>query len=154
MPRIAKPKTARRKGAPPVLTGTYYYTVDAKGRVVVPATFHAALGGRLLLTVGAPGTLVLFNSADVALRCAWLLGTKERARALLAQALPVERDKNTGRITIPHHLRAHAGIVTGVYQEVAVIGFGEVAVIMPGEHWQEQTRQALRRILGMDGVAV
>lgn len=41
-----------------MLTGTYPYQVDAKGRVIIPPRFHGQLGFAFVLT-RAPGRLAL-----------------------------------------------------------------------------------------------
>lgn len=112
--------------------GTHQNRLDAKGRVSVPAPFRTVLkaqNGANGATIGVP--LVLRPSHQHPCIEAWpekafqaLAEPLERlshfsqeqedlAAALYADAFPVETDKE-GRIVLPDHLVAHAGLTEAV----------------------------------------
>ena len=101
--------------------GTDRYSIDEKGRLIVPASMRRVSEGEEPLNV-----FVLLRGAD---RCLWMyaledwkdfedklrgwsLGTTEQrkvARQFLAGAIKVTVDKQ-GRISIPSSLVSHAGL--------------------------------------------
>jgi MraZ protein len=111
--------------------GTHQNRLDAKGRVSVPAPFRAALRAHAEAS-GLPGPqLVLRPSHKHACIEGWpaavfqSLATPldrldlfsedhdDLAAALYADAFPAESDKE-GRIVLPEHLTAHAGLKDAV----------------------------------------
>ncbi len=137
--------------------GTHQNRLDAKGRVSVPAPFRAALralgNGNGNGNGEASASLVLRPSHKHACIEAWpaaafhdLAAPLQRldvfseahddlAAALYADAFPVETDRE-GRIVLPEHLAAHAGLS----DSVVFMGLGRIFQI-----WEPQAAERRRR---------
>ena len=94
----------------------YYHTVDAKGRLIVPAKYREQLGDEFVITKGLDGCLFVYGNADWEIlekKLTSLPVTNANARKLtrffLAGATVFEVDKK-GRILIPAVLREVAGL--------------------------------------------
>ncbi|MBR5527938.1 MAG: division/cell wall cluster transcriptional repressor MraZ [Clostridia bacterium] len=97
-----------------MLTGQYLHTLDAKGRVFVPAKFRADLQGELVIVRGLDDCLVLYNREQweafiKKLETYGEMQMKRIKRFILASAFNTELDSQ-GRIVISQELRSHAGI--------------------------------------------
>lgn len=95
-------------------TGEYNHSIDAKGRVIVPAKFREVLGDVFVVTRGLDGCLFVYpkNVFDEVLdKLAKLPTTSKDARAfsrfISGSASDVETDKQ-GRILITPNLRKFA----------------------------------------------
>ena len=110
------------------LTGAYEHTLDAKGRLVVPAALRAPLlesGG--YLTKELDGCLGLLPPAVFdAISEKWAAGAadgrrrdRDAQRSFMAGAAPVELDRH-GRIAIPRNLREFARLAS----DCVVVGLG------------------------------
>ena len=102
-----------------MLTGKYEHTVDAKGRVFVPAKFRADLQGDLIIVRGLDDCLVLYNKEqwDAFIKKLEAYGEmqmKKIKRFILASAFNTELDAQ-GRIVISSDLREYAGIKREIY---------------------------------------
>ncbi len=95
--------------------GEYNHTIDAKGRLIVPAKFREELGEAFVITNGNDGCLNIYTNEawETFLGKLQLLPNKEDKRKIVrkfvAQANTVELDKQ-GRILVPSALREHAGL--------------------------------------------
>ena len=139
--------------------GTHQNRLDAKGRVSVPAPFRTVLkaqNGANGATIGVP--LVLRPSHQHPCIEAWpekafqaLAEPLERlshfsqeqedlAAALYADAFPLETDKE-GRIVLPDHLVAHAGLT----EAVVFMGLGKTFQIWEPERLTIRTTEARQR---------
>ena len=94
----------------------YYHTVDAKGRLIVPAKYREQLGDEFVITKGLDGCLFVYGNDDWEIlekKLTSLPVTNANARKLtrffLAGATVCEVDKQ-GRILIPAVLREFAGL--------------------------------------------
>ncbi|MCR5419893.1 MAG: division/cell wall cluster transcriptional repressor MraZ [Lachnospiraceae bacterium] len=93
--------------------GEYNHTIDAKGRLIVPAKFREELGEAFVITNGNDGCLNIYTNEDWETfleKIQALPNTKDKriiVRKLVSQANTVEVDKQ-GRILIPPALREHA----------------------------------------------
>lgn len=119
-----------------MLKGEHQYALDDKGRVVIPPRFRRVLGDQVVLTRGIDPCVTVYSptewvKVEEALR---RLPTRQRdvVRYLLAGAVDVDLDRQ-GRITLPQHLRQHAGIE----RDVVVVG-----LISRLEIWSLATWQA------------
>jgi MraZ protein len=99
-----------------VFTGEYRHTLDEKGRIAVPARFRAQLEGGAVVSRWIDGCLAIHPRTgwdDLAARVAGLPITSAQARlfqrAVFAGASEAEFDRQ-GRILLPAHLRAEAGL--------------------------------------------
>jgi MraZ protein len=96
--------------------GKYRHSVDAKGRLAIPARFREQLPSGSVVTIGPDGALRIYPPAEWAqvmgaLRLSEATSPTERAlvRRLFAEASEVEFDAQ-GRVLIPASLREAAGI--------------------------------------------
>ena len=110
--------------------GEYNHTIDAKGRLIIPAKFREQLGETFVITNGNDGCLNIYTNEDweTSLEKLQLLpgnvDKRKLVRALVAKANTVEVDKQ-GRILIPTALREHAGldkdvVLAGVIDKIEV----------------------------------
>ncbi|MDD2422429.1 MAG: division/cell wall cluster transcriptional repressor MraZ [Heliobacteriaceae bacterium] len=118
--------------------GEYQHTVDAKGRLFIPARFREALGERFVATKGLDGCLFVYPLEEWKRLEAKLKGlpfTRADARAFqrffFSGAAECEVDRQ-GRILIPVHLREYAALT----KEAVVIGVSTRVEIWSHERWQ------------------
>ena len=109
--------------------GEFGHSVDAKGRMAIPAKFRTSISGGAIITRGLDRCLFVFTAKDwetlaVKLNSLPLAQANSRAfaRLMLAGASNVELDSQ-GRILIPDFLRKYAGLgknvrVIGVYKRM------------------------------------
>ena len=111
--------------------GEYSHSIDAKGRLIIPAKFRELLGEQFVVTKGFDGCLFVFaqegwDKFEEKLQS--LPMDKPEARMLgrffIAGAIDAETDKQ-GRILIPANLLQHAGIE----KEAVIAGVGNRAEI-------------------------
>lgn len=114
----------------------YNHSIDAKGRIIVPAKFREELGDEFVVTLGLDGCLFLYPNAEWEEFVAQLkqLPGNRQARQLqryfLAGAVNCEVDKQ-GRILIPAKLREHAKLE----KEVVFVGVLGKIEIWSKEQW-------------------
>ena len=96
--------------------GEYNHTIDAKGRLIIPAKFREPLGEEFVLTRGLDGCLYIYpmdewEAFEEKLRALPLTNKDARAfsRFFVAGATTCELDKQ-GRILVPQTLREFAGL--------------------------------------------
>ncbi len=120
--------------------GQFRYSIDEKGRLMIPARFREALQGGAYLTQGFDKCLmvmteVYFQEVYERLNAMNLTDPIARIlrRLLLASAYQVEVDR-VGRILLPANLREFA-----VLENAAVIvGQGEYFEVWAPDEWQKQ----------------
>ena len=117
------------------MTGIYQHTLDAKGRLFIPAKLREELGETFYVTISPEKCLSAYsqeNWDDVARRVAAMTNVQQRKmRPLFAYAAKCELD-NQGRTLIPAHLREYAGLT----KNVTVVGCNNHAEIWDEESWQ------------------
>lgn len=119
--------------------GEYSHSVDAKGRIIMPAKFREILGDMFVVTKGLDGCLFVYPNEE------WKnienkfreipLTTKDArkfSRFFFAGAADCEVDKQ-GRVLIPSVLREFAGL----NKEVVLVGVLNRIEIWSKERWQE-----------------
>jgi MraZ protein len=118
--------------------GRFEHSVDAKGRVAVPARFRDRLSGELVLTRGNDRCLYLFTQDSWEPLAAKLnalptgdADARNLRRAVFSAAEPVELDKQ-GRIVVAEHLRQYASISGNV----TIIGLGDYIEIWDQTAWE------------------
>ena len=106
----------RKWGAIVMLMGEYNHTIDAKGRLIVPAKFREVLGDEFVVTKGLDNCLFVYpndewQKFEEKLQTLPLTNKNARqfTRFFLAGAASVEVDKQ-GRILLPSVLREFAGL--------------------------------------------
>ncbi len=116
------------------MTGTYQHTLDAKGRLFIPAKLREELGDVFFVTLSMEKCLSAYSSDS------WdrfMEKIKEmprvkqiKMRPLFSHAAKVELDAQ-GRILLPQALRDFAGLV----KNVTVVGNGECTEFWDSDEW-------------------
>jgi MraZ protein len=121
--------------------GQYRHTIDAKGRLIVPARFRDLVDDGAYIAQGFDRNLMVLTSSAfemVSQRVNRMSLTDEVARQLrrliFATADRVELDK-TGRIRLPQFLMDVAGLAG----EAMVVGVGDYFEIWAPERWERQS---------------
>ena len=138
-----------------MLIGEYSHTMDAKGRVFIPAKFREELGENFIVTRGTEACLFVFSPE------AWMefagklqhipvMDTEAQKflRLQFASATDCTPDKQ-GRILLPARLREHAGLE----KEVVAIGVMSRVELWSKEAWEaynaygsKEYEQALKKL--------
>jgi len=122
-----------------VLLGEYSHTLDAKGRLTIPARFRAELEPGLVVTRGYEPCLVaypLHEWAVLASKVAQLSRASHTARAYSRLVFGGAHEANLdkmGRILIPSFLREYASIG----EETIIAGLNTYIEIWSPEKWQQ-----------------
>ena len=119
------------------LMGTYYQSMDAKGRMTFPAKLREIIGERIVVTRGSDGCLFVYSRGDfdiMSKKISKLPMSQARdfQRVFMANASDVEPDKQ-GRILIPPVLRSLAGLD----KEVVVVGVSDRCEIWDRQKWDD-----------------
>ena len=126
-----------------MLRGEAEYALDEKGRVVIPPKFRAAMGERVTVTRWIDPCLAAFSPVEwqrveEKLR-AQPLKNRNFVRLVLSAAEDCDLDRQ-GRIYLPPHLRAYAGITRGV----TIIGMGTRLEIWSTPHWRAVLKKVVK----------
>ena len=129
-------------GEPPgrmcsMLIGEFEHSLDAKGRLIMPAKLREAIGDKFVVTKGLDGRLFAFSieewsNFEEKLKSLPLSNrnSREFTRFFLSGATECEIDKQ-GRFLIPTNLRETASL----QKEVVIIGVGTRIEIWDKEKW-------------------
>lgn len=125
-----------------MLVGSYKNTIDAKGRVFLPAKFRSYLGERIIIVKGAEGCLVVYTEEKFTeyierLRKNGETAAKKYLRYLNLTAASIEPDAQ-GRILLTNELREHAGLTkdvlfVGMYDTVEIWNEEKAEMSVMGE---------------------
>jgi len=126
-----------------MLRGEAEYALDEKGRVVIPPKFRAAMGERVIVTRWIDPCLAVFSPVEwqrveEKLR-AQPLKNRNFVRLVLSAAEDCDLDRQ-GRIYLPPHLRAYAGIARGV----TIIGMGSRLEIWSTPQWRTVLKKVVK----------
>lgn len=116
--------------------GEYNHSIDAKGRVIVPAKFREELGEEFVVTLGLDGCLFVYPDEEwqsFVGKLKELPGNKEARqlqRYFMAGAATCEVDKQ-GRILLPAKLREQAALE----KEIVFVGVVGKIEIWSKERW-------------------
>lgn len=111
--------------------GEFTVSMDAKGRIAIPAKFRSLLNASAVVTRGLDRSLLLYPKKEweeLAKKLSGLPITKSDSRAVsrhfLAGAFDAELDKQ-GRMMIPDYLRKFASltkrvVVAGLYNRIEI----------------------------------
>jgi len=114
--------------------GEHHYSLDEKGRIVLPPKFRRDLGTRVVVTRGLDECVAVYSPAGWAKNEKKLnalpVNRRDFARFMLGSAEDVELDKQ-GRMTIPAHLRQYAKIE----RDAVVVGMGGRLEIWNEQNW-------------------
>lgn len=120
--------------------GRYEHSIDAKGRLTIPAKFRADLASGIVVTKGMDRCLFLFPKdgfETLAARISELPITREEAREFRRQMFADANDDypdKQGRVIVPPYLREYAGIDS----QVIVIGLNTYAEIWSAAEWKNR----------------
>ena len=124
------------------MTGTYEHSIDAKGRLFIPAKLREELGVTFYLAMGVDECLAIYPQET------WNRFTEKFAslpmsqsaamRPLFANASKCELDSQ-GRIVIPQKLRKYAGLE----KDAVIIGVNDRAEIWSAETWNAREEEEL-----------
>lgn len=125
--------------------GDYQHTLDAKGRVSLPAKFRAEMTGKLVIAKGLDACLYVYPAEEYNAFVENLFPrddfdprVRKVRRFFTAGATEAEFD-SAGRVGLPANLRKHAGLE----RDVAVIGNGNRIEIWDAGAWDTyQTGEA------------
>jgi len=122
-----------------VFIGEYEHTVDAKGRVIMPAKLREDIGEKFILTKGLDGCLFAYSQTEWTnfeekLKTLPLTNKNARdfVRFFLSGAIECEIDKQ-GRFLIPSNLRAYSKLD----KDIVIIGVGTRIEVCNKEAWQQ-----------------
>lgn len=118
------------------MTGTYEHSLDAKGRLFLPAKLREELGEVFYLAMGIDTCLAIYPLSTwerFTEKLASLPMSQSRVmRSFFANAVKCEPDKQ-GRIVIPQRLRQYAKLS----RDVVILGVNDRAEIWSQELWEE-----------------
>jgi MraZ protein len=134
--------------------GEHQHSLDAKGRVILPARFRDQLVGGAVMARALDGCLAVYPSSEfdrvaAKLREARERGPRERqaARAFFSGAVEIAPDRQ-GRVAVPQHLRDYAGLE----REVIVAGNYDHIEIWDAQRFRERDLEGSAAIVEGDGV--
>ena len=122
-----------------MLIGEYEHSLDAKGRLIMPAKLRTDMGEKFIITKGLDGCLFVFaqnewSNFESKLNELPLINKNARdfVRFFLSGATECEIDKQ-GRFLLVNTLREYAEIT----KEVIIIGVGTRLEIWDKEKWKK-----------------
>ena len=122
-----------------MLIGEYEHSLDAKGRLIMPAKLREDMGEKFILTTGLDGCLFGFSMSEWEkfedkLKALPITNKNARnfVRFFLSGATECELDKQ-GRFLIPNNLRAAANLE----KETVIIGVGTRLEIWDKSIWSK-----------------
>ena len=121
------------------MKGEYQHTLDAKGRLFIPAKLREQLGDGFVVTKGLDECLFLYpqkawDELEQKIRQLPMSKSRDLQRFFLSSAADVTVDRQ-GRIVIPTTLRSYANLE----RDVVVIGVGERAELWDARRWNAYT---------------
>lgn len=121
------------------MKGEYQHTLDAKGRLFIPAKLREQLRDGFVVTKGLDECLFLYpqkawDELEQKIRQLPMSKSRGLQRFFLSSAADVTVDRQ-GRIVIPTTLRSYANLE----RDVVVIGVGERAELWDARRWNAYT---------------
>ena len=142
-----------------MFVGEAQHTIDAKGRLIIPAKYREELGEEFMLAKGLDGCLFIYpmeqwHELESKLRALPLTLKEARsfARFFFSGANEGEMDKQ-GRLIIPQALREYAQLT----KECVVVGVDNRLEVWDQEKWRaynaqsEESFEQLAEIIGQSG---
>lgn len=122
--------------------GEFQHSLDAKGRVILPAKYRDQLVDGAFVAKGGDGCLFVYTAeefsnvaTDVREKAKLDATRRQAARSFFAGAAEIAPDKQ-GRVAIPQHLREFAGLE----RDVVVAGVFSRIEIWDSARWRERER--------------
>ncbi len=135
--------------------GEFQHSLDAKGRVILPAKYRDQLAHGAVVTKGRGGCLSVFTPEEFEMVAAQMREGQKRgreeltaARAFFGGAVDVMPDRQ-GRVALPQNLREYAGLT----QQVALVGVYSRIEIWDRDRWLEIGREGEETLAASDGLA-
>ncbi len=121
-----------------MLLGTYFYTVDDKGRIRMPQKLKSQLGENFVVTKGSNGCLFVFSQEELKTAIydklkelpLTAIEAQKPLRMIMSSAFEVQED-SAGRFNLPSILREFAQID----KNIVIIGVGSRCEIWSEERW-------------------
>jgi MraZ protein len=136
----------------PQFFGTNEHSLDAKGRVILPARFRAEFGPKAFLSKNTERCLALWTAEEFQKQLAekvqlQALGRLERnvARLWAAGSAEVDIDRQ-GRLAIPSHLREFARLE--VESPILIVGILERVELWNPAEWELSVAPAEAQLTG------
>ncbi|MDD4510156.1 MAG: division/cell wall cluster transcriptional repressor MraZ [Oscillospiraceae bacterium] len=130
------------------LTGSYQHTIDAKGRLFIPAKLREELGDVFYLAMGMDGCLAIYPETSwegFMEKLEQLPTAQTRAmRTFFANTVKCELDSQ-GRILVPQKLRTYAKME----KEVIINGAQNRVEIWNAESWNEMEDLSAESLLSV-----
>jgi MraZ protein len=134
--------------------GEHQHSLDAKGRVILPARFRDQLEGGAVMAKALDGCLAVYPVDEFArvaanLREKRARGATERqaARSYFSGAVEITPDKQ-GRVAVPAHLRTFANLE----RDVIVAGNFDHIEIWDAQTFQRRDQEGSASIVGGEGI--
>jgi MraZ protein len=134
--------------------GEHQHSLDAKGRVILPARFRDQLEGGAVMAKSLDGCLAVYPNTEFAAVAARLSDASKRgvterqaARSFFAGAAEITPDKQ-GRVAIPPTLREYAALD----RDVIVAGNFDHIEIWDAQRFREHDRAGTASIEGGQGI--
>lgn len=134
--------------------GEHQHSLDAKGRVILPARFRDQLEGGGVMARALDGCLAVYPTGEFdrvarKLREARERGSRERqaARTFFAGAAEITPDKQ-GRVAVPQHLREYAALE----RDVIVAGSFDHIEIWDARRFRERDQEGIASMTGGEGI--
>ncbi|MCB6366241.1 division/cell wall cluster transcriptional repressor MraZ [Intestinibacillus massiliensis] len=117
------------------MKGEFRHTIDAKGRLFIPAKLRDELGEHFIITKGLDGCLFVYPEdgwgvLEDKIRALPLSKSRSLQRFFFSAATDSELDSQ-GRTLVPANLREYAGL----QKEVTIIGVSGRAEIWDAARW-------------------
>jgi len=123
--------------------GEFSHSLDAKGRITIPARFRGELEQGVILTPGYERCLTIFPQAEFAVLSSKISGmssandlARQYQRRMFGRAFEVSLDK-LGRVLIPTVLRQFAGIDG----EAVIVGLNTYLEVWNPALWSDSVEQ-------------
>ena len=123
--------------------GEYKHSIDAKGRIILPADFREELTDNFVITKGLDNCLFLYTAEEwdkLSTKLRQLPLAKAEARAFVrfffAGARQAECDRQ-GRFLVPANLRAHAKL----QRDVVLIGISNRIEVWSKAEWDRYNEE-------------
>ena len=123
-----------------MLLGTYFYSVDEKGRIRIPQKLKSKLGDNFVVTKGSNGCLFVFSQEELKTSIydklkelpLTAIQAQKPLRMIMSSAFEVQED-SAGRFMLPTLLRDFAKIE----KNIVIIGVGSRCEIWSEEEWNK-----------------
>lgn len=133
-----------------MFVGRFERSLDAKGRLVLPADYREQFAAGCYVTEGLDACLAIFKPEDFEQEAHDMVERVKRGevpRAALrsfAAAASLEKPDNQGRVPIPGHLREYAGLE----RDLVVTGAVTCVEVWDASRYTNQRRQGQSHMAG------